>query len=93
MQRRMAILHSGGRCRHLITGGLGEGGVHRSVEDDPDARVLPVDPIPYVPRANLSICRECGQPRCEAPTPKILDLTGKVTTHSLWFDTQIFIQK
>jgi hypothetical protein len=60
------ILHSCGRCRHLIAGGLGEDGIRRGVEVDPDSGVPPVDPMAYMPLTDFVTCGKRGQPRCEA---------------------------
>ena len=60
------ILHSCGRYRHLIAGGLGEGGIRRGIEVDPDSGVPPVHPMAYMPLTDFVTCRKCRQPGCEA---------------------------
>ena len=65
-----SILNLGGRGRRLIASGLGERGIRRGVEVDPDSGVPPVHPMAYMPLTDLVACRKCGQPRCEAAYAK-----------------------
>src|SRR5579864_636087 len=60
------ILRSCGRGRQLEADGLGEGGIRRGVEVDPDSAVPPVHPMANMPLTDFVTCGKCRQLRCEA---------------------------
>ena len=60
------ILHLCDRGRRLIAGGFGEGGIHRSIEADPDSGVPPIHPMADMPLTDFMTCRKRAQPSCEA---------------------------
>ena len=76
----------GGSC---VVRGLGDRGVRRRVEGDPDCGMSPVHPMPDMPFPDLIACLKGGEARCEATYAEYSLLTGKVTTHSIgssaWF--------
>jgi len=53
----------GGSC---VVRGLGDRGVRRRVEGDPDCGMSPVHPMPDMPFPDLIACLKGGEARCEA---------------------------